>query len=61
MMRVGRVLAHDRVFDWQRVRRCYPLKYPAIVFRVRAKFVDMLGLRLTLPQAPRFWGLEPPG
>ena len=32
----------------------------AVVSRVRAEFIEMPGLRLTLPQASRLWGLEPP-
>lgn len=32
----------------------------AVVRRVRAEFNEMPGLRLTLPQAARLWGLEPP-
>jgi hypothetical protein len=32
----------------------------ALASRVRAEFVEMPGLRLTLPQASRLWGLEPP-
>jgi hypothetical protein len=31
-----------------------------LVSRVRAEFVEMPGLRLTLPQASRLWGLELP-
>jgi hypothetical protein len=31
----------------------------ALAFRVRAEFVEMPGLLLTLPQASRLWGLEP--
>ena len=29
-----------------------------LVHRVRAEFLEMPGLRLTVPQAQRFWGLE---
>ena len=29
-----------------------------LVHRVRAEFLEMPGLRLTMPQARRFWGLE---
>lgn len=32
----------------------------ALAHRVRAEFNEMPGLRLTLPQAARLWGLEPP-
>jgi len=32
----------------------------AVASRVRAEFIEMPGLRLTLPQASRLWGLEPP-
>jgi hypothetical protein len=31
----------------------------ALASRVRAEFVEMPGLRLTLQQASRLWGLEP--
>ena len=31
----------------------------AVASRVRAEFIEMPGLRLTLPQASRLWGLEP--
>lgn len=31
----------------------------ALVNRVRAEFNEMPGLRLTLPQAQRLWGVEP--
>lgn len=30
----------------------------ALVTRVRAEFNEMPGLRLTLPQAQRLWGME---
>lgn len=30
-----------------------------LVTRVRAEFNEMPGLRLTLPQAQRLWGVEP--
>lgn len=29
-----------------------------LIHRVRAEFLEMPGLRLTVPQARRFWGLE---
>jgi len=29
-----------------------------LVDRIRAEFLEMPGLRLTLPQAQRFWGLD---
>jgi hypothetical protein len=32
----------------------------AVVSRVRAEFIEMPGVRLTLPQASRLWGFEPP-
>jgi hypothetical protein len=31
----------------------------SLVERVRAEFIEMPGLHLTLPQAARLWGLEP--
>jgi hypothetical protein len=37
-----------------------PIELHAIVRRVRAEFLEMPGLRLTLPQASRLWGLEAP-
>jgi hypothetical protein len=30
----------------------------AIVERIRSEFVEMPGLRLTMPQAARLWGLD---
>jgi hypothetical protein len=35
------------------------LEVHAVASRVRAEFIEMPGLRLTLPQASRLWGLEP--
>ncbi len=32
----------------------------AVATRVRNEFIEMPGLRLTMPQAARLWGLEPP-
>jgi hypothetical protein len=34
------------------------MDFEAVVRRVRAEFLEMPGLRLTLPQASRLWGLE---
>jgi hypothetical protein len=31
---------------------------PALVARVRSEFIEMPGLRLTVQQATRLWGLE---
>ena len=31
----------------------------ALIQRVRAEFIEMPGLRLTLAEATRLWGLEP--
>ena len=36
-----------------------PTELSAIVNRVRAEFIEMPGLRLTMPQAARLWGLDP--
>ena len=36
-----------------------PMEVHAVVNRVRGEFIEMPGLRLTLPQASRLWGLEP--
>ena len=33
------------------------MSFAAVVDRVRAEFVEMPGLELTLPQAVRLWGL----
>lgn len=35
------------------------MDHPVLVNRVRAEFIEMPGLQLTLPQAARLWGLEP--
>lgn len=35
------------------------MELQALVTRVRAEFNEMPGLRLTLPQAQRLWGVEP--
>ena len=32
--------------------------FHALVERVRSEFLEMPGLRLTLPQAARLWGLD---
>jgi hypothetical protein len=37
-----------------------PIELHNIVRRVRAEFLEMPGLRLTVPQASRLWGLEVP-
>jgi len=37
-----------------------PREVHAVVNRVRSEFMEMPGLRLTLPQAARLWGLDPP-
>jgi hypothetical protein len=37
-----------------------PREVHAVVNRVRSEFIEMPGLRLTLPQAARLWGLDPP-
>jgi hypothetical protein len=34
------------------------LAFHALVERVRSEFLEMPGLRLTLPQAARLWGLD---
>ena len=34
------------------------LVFQALVDRVRSEFIEMPGLRLTLPQAARLWGLD---
>lgn len=36
------------------------MEFEAVVQRVRAEFTEMPGLRLTLAQATRLWGLERP-
>ena len=35
-----------------------PLELHALVERIRSEFLEMPGLRLTLPQASRLWGLD---
>ena len=35
-----------------------PMDFEAIVRRVRAEFLEMPGLSLTVPQAGRLWGLD---
>ena len=35
-----------------------PREVHAVVNRVRSEFMEMPGLRLTLPQAARLWGLD---
>lgn len=34
--------------------------FQTLVARVRREFLEMPGLRLTMPQATRFWGLDVP-
>lgn len=36
-----------------------PSEVHTLAHRVRAEFIEMPGLRLTIPQAARLWGLEP--
>jgi hypothetical protein len=36
------------------------LAFEQLVERVRAEFLEMPGLRLTLPQAARLWGIDLP-
>jgi hypothetical protein len=36
------------------------LEFEKLVERVRGEFLEMPGLRLTMPQAARLWGLDPP-
>ena len=35
-----------------------PMEFHSIVERVRCEFLEMPGLRLTIPQAARLWGLD---
>ena len=37
-----------------------PHEFHNVVERVRCEFLEMPGLRLTLPQAARLWGLDLP-
>ena len=37
-----------------------PMELHKVVERVRGEFLEMPGLRLTLPQAARLWGLDVP-
>ena len=34
------------------------MEVPALVERIKAEFNEMPGLRLTVPQATRLWGME---
>ncbi len=34
------------------------MDFEAVVLRIRAEFIEMPGLRLTVPQASRLWGLD---
>jgi hypothetical protein len=36
------------------------LEFQRLVERVRCEFLEMPGLRLTMPQAARLWGLDVP-
>ncbi len=36
------------------------LEFQRLVERVRGEFLEMPGLRLTIPQAARLWGLDRP-
>jgi hypothetical protein len=36
------------------------LEFEKLVERVRCEFLEMPGLRLTMPQAARLWGLDLP-
>ena len=36
------------------------LAFEQLIERVRAEFLEMPGLRLTLPQAARLWGIDLP-
>jgi hypothetical protein len=36
------------------------LEFQRLVDRVRGEFLEMPGLRLTMPQAARLWGLDGP-
>jgi hypothetical protein len=36
------------------------LEFQRLVERVRGEFLEMPGLRLTMPQAARLWGLDGP-
>ncbi len=36
-----------------------PAEIDAVVYRVRAEFIEMPGLQLTVTQAARLWGLNP--
>jgi len=34
------------------------MEFHSLIDRVRSEFIEMPGLRLTLPQASRLWGLD---
>ena len=38
----------------------HALEFQRLVDRVRGEFLEMPGLRLTMPQAARLWGLDGP-
>jgi hypothetical protein len=38
----------------------HALEFQKLVERVRCEFLEMPGLRLTMPQAARLWGLDLP-
>jgi hypothetical protein len=39
--------------------RVSPVEVQAVANRIRNEFLETPGLRLTMPQASRLWGLEP--
>ena len=41
-----------------RVNNMSPIEFRTIVERIRSEFLEMPGLRLTMPQASRLWGLD---
>jgi hypothetical protein len=48
--------------EWAGFDRSAPMsatEIDAVLFRIRAEFIEMPGLRLTIPQAARLWGLDP--
>jgi hypothetical protein len=45
--------------DLNEVSPLSPTEVHAVVNRVRGEFIEMPGLRLTVRQAARLWGLEP--
>jgi hypothetical protein len=53
----GSAFAPRVVENWK-IYCMSPIELRAMVERIRSEFLEMPGLRLTLPQAARLWGLD---